>query len=343
MNAGLTYPIESFGATGTLVDVAPGIRGVRMPLPFALDHVNAWLLDDDDGGITIVDTGAGTNDTMAAWDTLFARLPSTARVSRVIATHMHPDHVGLAEWLCKRWNAPLWMTAGEYGLARVSAARMTGTDVNTQVAHFVRHGIDAAQRDAVLERGDHYARLVPDLPASYIRLRDGMSVRIGGRDWRVIVGYGHSPEHAALYCAQANVLISGDMLLPKISTNVSVWALEPHADALGDFLASIERFRALPADVLVLPSHGLPFRGARTRVDQLVAHHDARLNEVFAACEAPRSAAQIVPLLFKRPLDAHQTTFALGEALAHLHRLWFEGRLTRIDGDDGVLRFKQAA
>jgi glyoxylase-like metal-dependent hydrolase (beta-lactamase superfamily II) len=183
---------------------------------------------------------------------------------------------------------------------------------------------------------------VPSVPQAYHRLQDGQQVAIGGHDWRVIAGYGHSPEHAALYCAALNVLISGDMVLPRISTNVSVFAVEPEGNPLQQYLDSLARYADLPHDVLVLPAHGKPFRGLHVRIDQLRAHHAARLDEVATACTEPRSAADIVPLMFRRPLDAHMLSFALGEALAHLHKLWRDGIVRRETGDDGIIRFRTA-
>jgi glyoxylase-like metal-dependent hydrolase (beta-lactamase superfamily II) len=177
------------------------------------------------------------------------------------------------------------------------------------------------------------------VPEAYTRLQDGQQVRIGRHDWRVITGFGHSPEHAALYSDELKVLISGDMVLPRISTNVSVFAVEPEGNPLQQYLDSLSKFASLPDDTLVLPSHGRPFRGLHTRIAQLRAHHAARLAEVLTACAQPMSAVDIVPLMFRRQLDAHQLSFALGEALAHLHKLWRDGCLRRITGADGIVRF----
>jgi glyoxylase-like metal-dependent hydrolase (beta-lactamase superfamily II) len=165
-------------------------------------------------------------------------------------------------------------------------------------------------------------------------------VTIGNARWRVITGFGHSPEHASLYSEQLNVLISGDMVLPRISTNVSVFAVEPEGNPLQQYLDSLDKFAGLPEDTLVLPSHGRPFRGLHTRIGQLREHHTARLAEVLQACREPRSAVDIVPMMFRRPLDAHQLGFALGEALAHLHKLWKDGMLERVTGADGIIRFQ---
>jgi glyoxylase-like metal-dependent hydrolase (beta-lactamase superfamily II) len=182
--------------------------------------------------------------------------------------------------------------------------------------------------------------MVPQVPPRFRRLLHGDTVVIGGRDWRCIAGYGHAPEHISLYCDAARVLISGDMLLPRISTNVSVYDVEPESDPLRLFLESIDRFTELPPDTLVLPSHGKPFRGAHERVKQLHDHHDERLREVLEACAAgPKNAADMLPVLFKRALDLHQTTFAMGESVAHLHALWHQGRLVRRSSPDGVWLF----
>lgn len=343
----LDYPFaETLPATGTALEITPGVLWVRMGLPFALNHINLWLIADgspDHACWTIVDCGIANDATRAAWETLFqADHPTLSGlpVSRIVATHCHPDHVGLADWLCRRWQAPLWMTAGEYGFARMMSAGLPGVDGSAMLPHFRRHGLlDQDLQEKVLERKNYYPSLVPAMPHDYHRLQDGQCIDIGGTSWRVITGFGHSPEHASLYCAERNLLISGDMLLPRISTNVSVFAVEPEANPVQQYLDSLMKYATLPDDVLVLPSHGRPFIGAKRRIQQLQAHHAERLTEVHAACHQPQSAADIVPIMFRRPLDTHQLTFALGEALAHLHKLWFDGVLQREQGTDGVLRF----
>jgi glyoxylase-like metal-dependent hydrolase (beta-lactamase superfamily II) len=192
-------------------------------------------------------------------------------------------------------------------------------------------------------RSNYYASMVPSVPECYRRLMDGMTLNIGGHTWRCIAGYGHAPEHIALHAPTLDVLIAGDMLLPRISTNVSVHDLEPESDPLAQFLTSIKRFDDLPADTLVLPSHGKPFTGLHARTRQLHEHHAERLAEVMAACAVrPCHAADLLPVLFKRKLDLHQTTFAMGESIAHLHALWHAGKLLRRAGDDGVWRFAAA-
>jgi glyoxylase-like metal-dependent hydrolase (beta-lactamase superfamily II) len=338
----LEYPwADVLPASGEAMELVPGVRWVRMGLPFALNHVNLWLVADGDGW-AIIDCGIANDATRAAWEQVFEHALEGKPVTRVIVTHCHPDHVGLATWLCERWKVRLWMTVGEYGFARMMSAGLPGADGPSMIPHFRRHGLTNPDQLAQLDARKHYyPSLVPEVPLSFNRLNDRHPLRIGAHDWQVIIGNGHSPEHAALYCEALGVMVSGDMLLPRVSTNTSVFPVEPEADAVGQFLESLQQFLPLPADTLVLPSHGKPFRGLRERVAQLRAHHAARLDEVRAACVAPQSAADIVPIMFRRELDMHQMTFAMGEALAHLHRLWQTGELDRIEGSDGVLRFMQ--
>jgi len=346
LEAQLAYPLgDTVPAPGAVLALAPGLRWARMPLPFALDHVNLWLLDDNfDGrpGYTLIDTGAGTDATRAAWEIVLADGIKGAPLVRVIATHCHPDHVGLSGWLCDRFGAPFWITTGEFGFARMMAAALPGVDEPSAIPHFERHGlVDAAMLDALRSRRNYYPSLVPSVPDAYTRLQDGQSIAIGAHRWRVITGFGHSPEHASLYCPELNVLVAGDMVLPRISTNVSVFAVEPDGNPLQLYLDSLGKFADLPDDVLVLPSHGKPFRGLHTRIRQLREHHKERLDEVVQACTTPQSAMEIVPIMFKRTLDAHQLSFALGEAVAHLHKLCFDDILRKLQSNDGIIRFQR--
>jgi len=352
LEAQLDYPLgDTLPAAGTVYQVAPGVRWLRMGLPFALDHINLWLLEDEfeqEGGVvrgwTAIDCGISNDATRALWEQVFANGLDGLPIVRVLVTHCHPDHVGLADWLCQRWQAPLWMTIGEYASARMMSASLPGANGASMLPHFQRNGlVDPVAVEQMRGRKGHYGALVPSVPHAFTRIQDQQTITIGGRGWRVITGFGHSPEHAALHCAELNLLISGDMVLPRISTNVSVFPLEPQANPVQQYLDSLKKFSGLPDDVLVLPSHGKPFRGLHTRIGQLFDHHAARLEEVMEACARPCSAVDIVPIMFKRALDAHQLGFALGEALAHLHQLWQAGKLRRTLDADGVLRFTRAA
>lgn len=332
----LEHPFPTPPAPGTLCEVAPGIHWLRMPLPFALDHINLWLLRDADGW-TLVDCGYALDPVKAHWEAILA--PLDGPVTRILVTHFHPDHVGLAHWLQERTGAMLWMTAGEYLTAHAVFHETSGHGTQPMLRQFRAHGLDPERCSALERRSNAYARGVPALPETYRRLFDRETLHIDGAPWQVIVGHGHSPEHAALYSGDKRVLISGDMLLPKISTNISVFAVTPGADSLAQYLDSIDRYRELPDETLVLPSHGLPFTGIRSRVAAQHAHHDERLAVLESACTTPHSAADLLSTLFPRELDTHQVMFAMGEAIAHLNRLECAGRLTRSVGDDGVIRF----
>ncbi len=344
----LTYPLgDALPAPGGVLDVAPGVRWVRMGLPFALDHINLWLLRDEiDGqqGWTIVDSGIANDATKAHWESVFADHLDGLPVLRLVVTHFHPDHMGLAHWLTERWGVRLHMSATDYNLARLSSTTTTGVGGSAAADFFAAHGLDDADSLAkVRARSNHYASMVPAVPSSYRRLMDDSLLSIGGNSWRCIAGYGHAPEHLSLYCEALGVLISGDMVLPRISTNMSVVDVEPEADPLRLYLDSITQMLTLPAGTLVLPSHGKPFTGLHARVDQLQQHHDERLADVLGACtEAPSHAAGLLELLFKRKLDLHQMTFAMGESVAHLNALWLRGALTRRLDEDGVYRFSAA-
>lgn len=333
----LETPFPAAPVAPALLEVAPGVRWLRMPLPWSLNHINLWLLDDDEG-IALVDTGLGDPASRATWTGLLETLGRP--LSRIIATHYHPDHLGNAEWLSGASGAPIHLSMGEYLLAHALHAQTSGFDMASLHAHFRRHGLDEERLAKMAARGNIYRRGVPTLPTSYRRLVDGDRLLIGGRSWQAIAGYGHSPEHISLHCAEAGLLISGDMLLPRITTNISVPAAMPEEDSVGRFLASLERFRPLPADTLVLPAHGLPFRGIPARVDQLFAHHAERDATMLAAMAGSCTAAEFLPVLFPRELDPHQLLFAMGEAIAHLNHLHRRGRLRRIEEAAGPIRYQ---
>jgi glyoxylase-like metal-dependent hydrolase (beta-lactamase superfamily II) len=335
LNAPLAYSHETAPVSGVAVSVATGIEWLWMPLPFALNHVNLWLLADGDGHAA-VDTGYALDAVKAAWKSVLAG----RRLTRCIVTHFHPDHLGLAAWLERETGAPLWIAHGEYLAAHMISQQIAGYSTASMIDFFRRHGLDQARIDSLLARGNGYILGVPEIPATYQRLFDQQVLRIGEHEWRALVGHGHAPEHMSLYCADLGVLISGDMLLPRISTNVSVMASTPQGDPLGQFLASIDGFRALPADTLVLPSHGRPFRGLHARVDALHAHHAERCAALLEACKGKaHSAADLIGVLFGRELpDPHQIMFAMGEAIAHLNHLEHAGKIQCIE-EDGLARY----
>ena len=327
----LQYPFPDTPPAGSTLEVAAGVRWISMPLPFQLDHINLWWIAD-----TIIDTGIGNETIRALWGKI---LPGK-QIARVILTHYHPDHAGNAAWLCEKFAAELWTTQGEYLTAHAVRTASAGYTTDAVLSVFRKNGLDAERATRMAARGNRYAELVPDFPLSYRRIIEGDRVTVGGHEWRAFIGHGHAPEHLSLYCEALNAVIAGDMLLSTISTNVSVWSIDPQGDPLRLFLDSIARYRDLPPDVLVLPSHGKPFRGAHERVAQLEAHHKDRLEELSKELRGkPRSAGELLGVLFRRPLDLHQTFFAMGEAMAHLHYLYYAGQLDRGVGNDGIIRY----
>lgn len=340
----VAYPFAKTGngkpAEAETIEVAPGLFWVRMPLPFALNHINLWLVEDGDGW-TIVDTGLWLDETKANWRKIFAEKKVGAEygkpVKKVVVTHFHPDHMGLAGWMCEEFNAPLWTTRTEWLMCRMLGMDTEAANHSSVARFYASHGLDPEIAGQMFAKGNSYRERTMPAPTGYTRLTDGQEIEIGGRAWRVIVGTGHSPEHACLYCAELGVLISGDQILPKITPNISVWASEPAANPLQDYVDSLARFRGLPDDTLVLPSHNYPFTGLRTRLQELAHHHDRRLEDIMAAFGPGerKQAAEIIPVLFKRELDLHQMGFAMGEALAHLNKLVGDGRLVADTEADG--------
>jgi glyoxylase-like metal-dependent hydrolase (beta-lactamase superfamily II) len=334
----LQYPWPETPQPGATIEVVPGVHWLSMPLPFQLDHINLWLVADGDGW-TVVDTGIGNAETRALWEQIFSRF---SNVKRVILTHYHPDHAGNAAWICKRFGVEMWTTQGEYLTAHAVRASGAGYTSDAVLSVFNKNGLSAemSAKMAAIRGNSRYSALVPEFPFSYRRIIEGDRVKIGAHEWTAIIGHGHAPEHLSLYCKELNTVIAGDMLLSTISTNVSVWSIDPEGDPLRLFLESIARYRELPEDVLVLPSHGKPFRGAHLRVEQLEKHHEARFGELKQSLnEKPKSAGELLGVLFRRPLDAHQTFFAMGEAIAHLHYLYYAGQASRAVGSDGVMRY----
>jgi glyoxylase-like metal-dependent hydrolase (beta-lactamase superfamily II) len=313
--------------SGGALEVAPGVLWVRLPLPFALDHVNVWLLADGDGW-TLVDTGHDDEATRAAWERIEADVLGGRPVRRVIATHHHPDHLGLSGWMARRWRVELWTTRTEWLYARAFSLRPLSEIRAATREYYRRAGLPTSHLAALVECCRSYPESV-SVPPSFRRLHAGEELRVGDVRWRVVVGGGHAPEHACLLAPEQGLFISGDQVLPHITPNVSIWPIEPEEDPLSEFLRTLDALRALPGDPLVLPSHGAPFSGLGRRCLELAVHHQARLDAVLAACDRPCTAFEVMGVLFDRRLDPHQTTFAIGEALAHLNHLAAAGQVRR--------------
>ncbi|QNO25812.1 MBL fold metallo-hydrolase [Sphingopyxis sp. OPL5] len=339
--AGLTYPWgDAAPGVGETIRIAPGIRWARIPMPGSLGHINSWLLDDaaSDGedGVAVVDTGVCLTICSDAWKALYAGALADTRITRVIGTHLHPDHIGLAGWIAKKKGVQLWMTRGEMLTARMIVGDTSDTAPDEALAQSRAAGWDEAAIERQKSEGwGRFGLMVYPLPRSYQRIKDGDVLDMGAHQWRVVVGSGHSPEHACLWNEREGVLVSGDQVLPRISSNVSINITEPGADPLGEWLDSIDKLIAtVPGDVLTCPAHGEPFKGLHVRLMALRDEHRMRLyNLAEAIAKAPMRAVESFPLLFNRPIGPDQLGMATGEALAHLKRLEVEGRVRREDRD----------
>lgn len=309
---------------GSLVEVAEGVFWARMPLPFTLDHVNVWLLRDGEG-FTLIDTGMADARTRGLWERIFKDQLGGMPITRLICTHHHPDHMGLSTWLHARFGVRMTTTAGEWTYGRLGWLE-NGEDFLAQASdHYIRFGLrDEPLRLAIAE-GNNYRRYVDPIPLDFLRIEDGDRLSVGGREWHVMTFSGHSPEHACLWCPEADVLISGDQVLPKISPTIGVWSNEPEANPLAGFFASLDHLMTLSDSALVLPSHGLPFTGLRQRCKALKAHHDERLKHTLDSCSDPSSGADVMEELFPRMLSGHDLLFAVAETLSHLNYLVAEG------------------
>jgi len=281
----LTFIQDTSPESGSVIEVADGVFWLRFALPMkGLNHINLWAIKDRDEWV-IVDTGIGNRESKDTWENHFSGLMGNRPVNRIIATHLHPDHTGLAGWICRRFQAPM--------------------------------------------------------PHSYDRMQDGDIIKIGGRDWHVVIGSGHSPEHACLWCPELSLVLSGDQILPNISSNVSVWPTEPEANPLGEWISSCYKLRdILPEDTLVCPAHGIPFRGAHARLSKLIEHHEKALKRLYDFCKDPKLSTEIYSVLFRRTINDGNRIMAVGESIAHLNCLKERGMLSRRLNDAGQFTYK---
>ena len=279
--------------------VAEGVYWLRMPLPLKLDHINLWLLDDGDAW-TIVDTSMNMPDSREIWERVDKEFFNGKPVNRVICTHMHPDHVGLAGWLCERFSADLWMSRTEYLMCKNLTSYTGSEPPEAGIRFYVRSGFDEEYINHYRSVFGQFGKVISPLPHSFRRMIDGETFEIGGRYWQALATTGHSPEHISLYCPALKLLISGDQILPRITPNVGVFPNEPDGDSLKEWLESLNRLRhILPDNLLVLPSHQSPFYGVRTRLTQLVESHEEGLDRLYKLLEKPQRVIDCFPALFK--------------------------------------------
>ena len=336
----IKYLFDAPPEPGAMRELLPGLTWVRVPLPFVLNHVNCWLLDDKDGGLTLIDTGADKPETRELWDRVLAALPEGKAIARLICTHGHPDHVGLAGWFVDKLGVPLHMTVVEWLAPQVWREEGMNAMRPATRGFFLSHGIPEAAVTAMDKAREQAPFRNYPLPANFVRMRDGESVSFGGRQWQVLVNGGHADEHASFYCKNDGILIAGDQILSRISPVVGVFPSQPWSDPLADYLVSLTRLRTLPADTIVLPSHGLPFRGLHTRIDQLARHHKSRLQALWDLMEKPAHGIALAHGLFPKAMAAKdQTVMALAETLAHAHHLVSAKRAKRFVAADGAVTF----
>lgn len=336
----LFFPFAEPPKHGRVTQIRPDVLWARMPLPFRLDHVNIYFLKEGDGWAAL-DTGIDDARTREIWETLLSGPLAGQRLTRVIVSHHHPDHIGLAGWLCARFGIPMLTSQSAY------LGCMT-TSINPEILagqhcrkFYARHGMDAETTKRVCSGGHRYLEKVSPLPPTFSRVVFGDDLTIGQRSFEVMTFDGHSNEQVVLYCAAENLLLAGDQVIAKISSNVSVQAQDPEGDPLGLFLRSLETLtRRISGDALVLPGHQLPFFGLHARCRELARHHADRCARIEAACrERPHSVAELVPVLFTRILDPQQLSFAFSEAHAHVNRLLRSNGMTQSLHGDGIVRF----
>jgi glyoxylase-like metal-dependent hydrolase (beta-lactamase superfamily II) len=339
----LRFPLSEPPTFGRPQEVASGVLWLRLPLPYRLNHINVHLIEDCSGW-AVLDTGIGDVRSQEIWEAVLTGPLRGRRLTRMIVTHFHPDHVGLAGWLARRHDLELWMPRPEYLFSL--ALQYAPADLGARSWHpfYRRHGLDEMTTARMLERGHMYLRITTGVPSTYRRIQHGDALDIGGRRFEVLTGGGHALEQGMLYCPDDKLFFAADQVIAKISPNVSVTAIEPEANVLGIYLRSLAHLRrTVPADVLVLPSHGLPFEGLHLRIDELIAHHAGRCAQIAEACrELPLSAAEIVPYVFPQALDEHQMGFAFGEILAHVNHMLAQGELATVEDEEGGRRYRAA-
>ncbi|MFT4713760.1 MAG: glyoxylase-like metal-dependent hydrolase (beta-lactamase superfamily II) [Candidatus Azotimanducaceae bacterium] len=327
----LEYPYSSPPPNGTTQEVAPGVRWLQMPLPMSLKYINLYLIEDDDGW-TIIDTGLRGNETQDLWLKIIENELKGKPVTRIICTHMHPDHTGQAGFLTEHCRVSLSMSFKEYFMAKtMGPMTREGNHWETE-AYFERAGIEKSFLQELQNMPSSFAPTADDapFPISFTRLEEGEVLSIGGNNWDIICGNGHSPEHVCLYSEKLRILISGDQILPIVTSNVSVHPTEPEANPLQGWLESHVKFKALiPNDTLVLPAHNLPFYNVQARLDELIEHHEDRMLQLEENCVEPQVATDLLPILFARKLEGYTKIMALGECIAHLHCLMSRNRIER--------------
>ncbi len=337
----IDYPFDETPEDGATMPVADGMHWLRMPLPFSLGHINLWLLEEDSGW-AIVDTGIHTEFSKQIWYDTIAAVMGEKPIRHVVVTHLHPDHVGCAGWLTDEFGIDLWMTRDEYLLCRVLVADTGRVAPEEGVTFYHAAGFPPEALHQYKKMFGMFGKYVAQLPEAYRRLKEGDRLEFAGHTWEVLIGRGHSPEHACFFDAERKLLISGDQILPTISSNVSVYPTEPGANPLRDWIESLRKLKTrLPEDVLVFPAHGRPFRGVHPRLDVMIQEHLDGLDALLDLCKKPQRVLDVFPALFKGRITDSNLIMATGESVAHLNYLIDEGAIAAEADADGVLWYQR--
>jgi len=334
-NLSLEYMFDEIPDFGSRLQVAEGVFWIRMPLPMALDHINLWLLEDGDGW-TLIDTGLHTRLSEKLWSKFMEESLDQRPINRIIVTHFHPDHVGMAGWLVERTKADFWMPRTEWLYARLLTSDDSQQFVDSTIEFYRRAGGDSEYLERLKEKGPMFPGMVSDVPLAIRRIVDNEIINIGSENWKIVVGNGHSPEHACLLSDSLGIFICGDLVLPRISPHIGVYADEQDNNPLDDYLNTLKNLHSIQNDVMVLPSHNEPYRGLHYRLDSLSLHHARRLDQFLSACEKPATAIDIARQVFKKRLDSSQLGLAAAETIAHLNHLMFNKKIKRENDKQGV-------
>lgn len=340
---GIRYPWDEPPKPGEAIEIADGVLWMRLPLPMKLDHVNIYALDDGDSW-TVIDTGMNTKKTRAVWQSLLDGPLAGKPVGRVLVTHHHPDHVGLAGWFQREHGAELLATRTAWLFSRMLHLDVQEVPTEETRKFWCRAGMDPAILDKRMqERPMNFADVVYHMPLGFTRIQQDDVLQIGGRTWDVHIGNGHAPEHATLWSRDDNLVLAGDQILPSISSNLGTYATEPMADPVGDWLEACERLALLArTDHLVLGGHKLPFTGLPFRMRQLIDNHHSALDRLLEFLETPKAAGECFGPLFKRSIGEAEYGLALVEAIGHVNHLYKLGQVTRSVRDDGAWLYQRA-
>ena len=337
----LTYPFDGHPKSAEVHEVAADVFWVRMPMPGRLDHINVWLLRDYDGW-TVVDTGLNRDDIRHWWETIFAKYLEGKPITRVFSTHLHSDHTGLAGWLVSRWEIELWMSRSDFVMCKLMAADGPSDLPNDALRFYKKAGFSEQRLNDYKARFGSFGASISPLPTGYRRVKDSDYIDIHGREWRVVIGRGHAPEHVCLYCPELKVIIAGDQILPRITPNVSVNPSEPHANPLKEWLNSCIHLRdLLPPDLLVLPAHQRLYYGVHERLTALIRYHENALDQLYELCAQPKRAVDVFPAIFKSQITDHSFFMATGESIAHINCALDRRMLTEEIDENGVAWYRQ--